>query len=199
MGPPRCARSGWISPSITISACAGTSTSDVSHLTSSSGSPKRPPMIARSSSSIEPIASEPERDRRVHADGERHGQGLAARLGDLLELPEVLAEREVDRGRVAALDHQAVVRAVPRLARGILGEGDRRGQVRARVALVVDDLRQVVEVQAVAGQDDLLHGPVATDARRDRLVHRAQVRRRASPAVSRASPSRGASGSRGGW
>ncbi len=42
-----------------ISACAGASTSDVSHLTSSSGSRKSAPMMARSSSSIEPMASAP--------------------------------------------------------------------------------------------------------------------------------------------
>ena len=116
-----------------------------------------------------------ERDGGMHAEGEGHGQGLAARLGDLVELPEVLAEGQVDRRGVAPLDHEAVVGAVPRLARGVLGEGDGRGEVRPRVALVVDDLRQVVQVHAVAGQDHVLHGARGHHAGRDRLVHRAQV------------------------
>ena len=42
-----------------ISAWAGTSTSEVSQRTSSSGSPRSPPMIPRSSSSIEPMARQP--------------------------------------------------------------------------------------------------------------------------------------------
>jgi hypothetical protein len=42
-----------------ISACAGASTSEVSHFTSSSGSRRSAPMIARSSSSMEPMASAP--------------------------------------------------------------------------------------------------------------------------------------------
>ena len=67
-----------------------------------------------------------ERDGRVHADGEGHRQRLTARLGDLVKLPEVLAEREVDRRGVAALEHEPVVGAVPDLARRVFREGDRR-------------------------------------------------------------------------
>src|SRR5262245_53702375 len=58
-GPSAVRAPGWISASMIISAWAGTSTSEVSHLTSSSGSRSSPPMMARSSSSMEPMASAP--------------------------------------------------------------------------------------------------------------------------------------------
>ena len=61
-----------------------------------------------------------QRDGRMHADGERHRQRLALRFGGALKLPEMLAEREVDRSRVAALDHEPVVGAVPGVAVGSL-------------------------------------------------------------------------------
>ena len=116
-----------------------------------------------------------ERDGRVHADHEPELQRLAALLGDLLELPEVLAEREVDRRRVAALDHEPVVRAIPGLRGGVLRERDGGGDVRPCVALMVHDLRQRVEVHLRALQHDLVHGRGSHHARRDRLLHRAQV------------------------
>jgi hypothetical protein len=118
-----------------------------------------------------------ERDRRMHADHQRERQGLVARLGDPLELPQVLAGRQMDRCRVAALDLEPVVGAIPDLARGVLREGDRRGEVGPGVALVVDDLRQVVEVDALALEDDFVHRAARHDLRDERVFHRAQIRR----------------------
>jgi hypothetical protein len=116
-----------------------------------------------------------QRDGRVHADGERHRQRLAARLGDLVELPQVLAEGEMDRGPVAPLDHQAVVGAVPGSGRRVLGEGDGGGHVGAGVPLVVDDLGQRAQVHVVAALHDLLHGAGGDHAGRQRPLHRAQI------------------------
>src|SRR3989449_3779680 len=67
-----------------------------------------------------------EGDRGVDADHERHGQRLAARLGDPVELPEVLSRRQMDRRRVAPLDLQSVVGAVPDVGGRGLREGDRK-------------------------------------------------------------------------
>jgi len=116
-----------------------------------------------------------ERDGGMTADRERHGQRLVARLREALILPEVLAERQVDRRRIAALDHQPVVGAVPHLLRRVLRERDGGGEVGARVTLVVEDLRQRVEIDLVALEDDFLHRPGRHDARRDRLLHRLAI------------------------
>ena len=118
-----------------------------------------------------------EGDRRVHPDHQGERQHLAALLGDPLELPQVLAERQVDRRRVASLDHQPVVRAVPRLRCRIPRERDCGGDVGARVALVMHDLRQRVEIDVRARQHDLLRRRGVDDAGRYGLVHRLEVRR----------------------
>ena len=65
-----------------------------------------------------PDGERPEGDRRVDADHQRERQRLVPRLGDPLKLPQVLAGGQVDRGRVAPLDLQPVVGAVPDLAVG---------------------------------------------------------------------------------
>jgi hypothetical protein len=118
-----------------------------------------------------------QRDGRVHADGEGHRQRLAPGLGDLGELPQVLAERQMDGRGVAPLEHQAVVGAVPGLAGRILGERDGGGHVRAGVALVVNDLRQRAEIDVLAAAHDFLHRAGGHDPRRDRALHGAQVGR----------------------
>ena len=118
-----------------------------------------------------------ERDCRMDADHERQRQGFVARLGDPLELPQVLARRQVNRRRVAALDLQPVVGAVPDLARRVFRERDRRRDVRPGVALVMDDLGQVVEVDLIALEDHLVHGAARHDLRDERFLHRPQVGR----------------------
>src|SRR5262245_66411946 len=101
----------------------------------------------------------------MYADHQRQRQGLVPRLRDPLELPEVLAGRQVDRRRVAALDLQAVVGAVPDLARGILGERDRGRDVGSGVALAMADLGQGVEVWLIALEDDHVHRGAREDTR----------------------------------
>jgi hypothetical protein len=103
-----------------------------------------------------------QRDRGVDADGERDRQRLVARLGDPVELPQVLAGRQVDRGGVTALDHQAVVGAVPGVGDGVFRERDRRRQVRAGVTRVMDDLGQRAEVQRRPSSTTSWAGPFAT-------------------------------------
>ena len=113
----------------------------------------------------------------MHADRERDGQRLAARLGEPLELPEVLAEREVDRRGVAALDHEPVVGAVPRLRGRVLGERDRgRDDRRRRRPRGGGSAAARTRSTSSPREDDFLHGARGHDARRDRLLHRAQVR-----------------------
>ena len=116
-----------------------------------------------------------ERDRRMDADREGDGQRLAARFGDLVILPEMLAERQVDRGGVLARNHQPVVGAVPHLAVGVLGERDRRGDVGPAVALVVLQLGQAREVDVGALEHHVLARPGIDLARRDRFLHRLEV------------------------
>src|SRR5215468_940770 len=166
-GPSAVRAPGWISASMISSACAGTRTSEVSHLTSSSGSRSSPPMMARSSSSMEPMASAPSAMAGCTPMAKPTAQGLR----DALELPEVLAQRQMNRRRVAPLDHEAVVGAVPVLARRVLGEGDGRGEVRARIPFVVEDLGQIVKIDPLAGEDHVLAGPALHEARGYRLVH----------------------------
>ena len=134
--------------------------------------------MARSSSSMEPMASAPSAMAGCTPMAKRHGQGLrrsdsAMRWNSQRCLPSV---RWMDV-RVAPLDHQAVVGAVPVLARGVLGEGDGGGDVRARVPLVMEDLGQVVEIDALPGEDHVLAGAGLHDLRRDRLVHGPEIRR----------------------
>src|SRR5215468_7867018 len=56
-------------------------------------------------------------------------------------------------------------------------EGDGGGEVRARVPFVVEDLRQIVKINPLAGEDHVLAGPALHEARGDRLVHGAEIRR----------------------
>ena len=116
-----------------------------------------------------------ERDRRMHADGEGDGQRFAARFGDLVIFPEMLAEREVNRGRVPAGDHQPVIGAVPHVAVGVPGERDRRGDIGPAVALVVFELGQPGEIDVGPLEHHVLAGPGIDLARRHGLVHRLEV------------------------
>ncbi len=81
----------------------------------------------------------------------------------------------MNRSRVAALDHEPVVGAVPGVAARIFGERNSRRDVGTGVFLVVQNLRQLVKIDLVAGQDHLFHRSFGDELWRDRFFHGAEI------------------------
>ena len=105
--------------------------------------------------------------RRVVADGDGHGQPLAARPGSVVELAQVLGRHHPDADLVGPAEHHPVEGHVadPRLR--VLGDDQARRHVRRGVLLRVDDEGEAAEVDVGARPHDLLDGRVAHDHRRD--------------------------------
>src|SRR5690349_25051575 len=82
----------------------------------------------------------------------------------------------MNRSPVAALDHEPIISAVPGLAVWIFRERNGGRDVRPGAVLMVADLRQLVEIDLLAGENYILDRGIRGTLARERVLHAAQIR-----------------------
>jgi hypothetical protein len=87
----------------------------------------------------------------------------------------VLRQREVNRSRVAALNHEPVIGTVPGVAVWIFRKRYGGRDVRAGVFLVMENLRQLIKINLVAGENRLFYWSLRNELWCNRFFHRAQI------------------------
>ena len=169
-GPSGSRTPGRISPSITISAAAGTWRSMVVQGETSSGSPSSPPTTSNLPTSGGRVGERAHRDERVHAEDDRARQRLPQCLGAALVLEHPPPRVQAHAHPVAPLHLEAVVALRLHARLGVARHQHARGEVAAGVAGEVGGDGQPGQVDVGAGEHALAEGRVGDDHRLDRVL-----------------------------
>ncbi|MDR9177329.1 hypothetical protein FEP16_04467 [Burkholderia multivorans] len=109
-------------------------------------------------------------EQRMRADHHRDLQRIAARLRRVQHPPQMAARMQARRKRIARGAHRAVIAEVRDARFRIFRDDHRVRHVRTAIGFEVADHRQLREIDRVAFEHAIEHGPVRYDDRRDRRV-----------------------------